>query len=71
MTAGHCSKNVMTLLFFFLIHLIYSVVLVSGDDTFFLVVLTLGEILGPLSVFFKISNGTNILGPDLCPCHMS
>ena len=36
--------------------------LVSGDDTFFLVVLTLSEILGPVSVYFKISNGTNIFG---------
>ena len=39
--------------------------LVSGDDTSFLVVLTLSEIIGPVSVYFKISSGTNILGPDL------
>ena len=52
MTVGHFSKNVMTLLFL-KIHLIYSVVLVSGDDTFFLVVLTLSEILGPVSVYNK------------------
>ena len=53
------------------VYLIYSVMLVSGDDTSFLVVLTLSEIIGPVSVYFKISSGTNILGPDPCPCHLS
>ena len=69
-TVGHCSKNVMTLLFFFNTLDLQCYVSFRWWH-FFLVVLTLSEIIGPVSVYFKISSGTNILGPDPCPCHLS
>ena len=44
--------------------------LVSGGDNSFLDILKMSEILGPINVYFKIGNGTNILEPELSPCHL-